>query len=488
MRSVPGLLSVFLIAAGVACAELPPDLPPASPLPLTPGPVIGGTIKGDPAAGIVPVKDLIEANRKDEYIPMAEPIPGETGSSAPLAESIPNAEPIPGETNLHAPAQPAEAPLAIPSTAFSPVPVPQHETRVAILGYHDFSRTLPATEMRMNTDVFRSQMQALKASGVPVISMKEFLEWKLGDRQLPAKCVMITIDDGWKSVYTDAYPILKETGFPFTIFPYTKFITGRGSAMSPAQIQEMLNNGATLGSHSVSHLYPRSWRAAQRKGTQAVLELATAEIGNSRKILQEKFPGSSVEAYCYPGGFILPEMISKAEEAGFQAAFTVIPKKVTKDTDRWRIHRYMVFGKDPKTFTRALNFNVPSTPETPAAPPGNSSGKKLNSYPAPAQPVYPAANTVVKKQTPDISISLTGEPSLDPRQMEMRVSGFGLVNARYDAKGKILKWTPSRPLRLSPVTVQVRWKNPAVNMWQTATWQFGIEEQEMHFTPRNIVK
>ena len=384
MRSVPGLLSVFLIAAGVACAELPPDLPPASPLPFAPGPVIGGTIKGNPAAGIVPVKDLIEANRKDEYIPMAEPIPGETGSSAPLAESIPNAEPIPGETNLHAPVQPAEASLAIPSTAFSPVPVPQHETRVAILGYHDFSRTLPATEMRMNTDVFRSQMQALKASGVPVISMKEFLEWKLGDRQLPAKCVMITIDDGWKSVYTDAYPILKETGFPFTIFPYTKFITGRGSAMSPAQIQEMLNNGATLGSHSVSHLYPRSWRAAQRKGTQAVLDLATAEIGNSRKILQEKFPGSSVEAYCYPGGFILPEMISKAEEAGFQAAFTVIPKKVTKDTDRWRIHRYMVFGKDPKTFTRALNFNVPSTPETPATTPGNSSGKKLNSYPAPA--------------------------------------------------------------------------------------------------------
>ena len=45
MRSAPGLLSIFLIAAGVACAELPPDLPPATPLPLAPGPVIGGTIK-----------------------------------------------------------------------------------------------------------------------------------------------------------------------------------------------------------------------------------------------------------------------------------------------------------------------------------------------------------------------------------------------------------------------------------------------------------
>ena len=66
MRSVPGLLSVFLIAAGVACAELPPDLPPASPLPFAPGPVIGGTIKGNPAAGIVPVKDLIEAMKKEK--------------------------------------------------------------------------------------------------------------------------------------------------------------------------------------------------------------------------------------------------------------------------------------------------------------------------------------------------------------------------------------------------------------------------------------
>ena len=33
----------------------------------------------------------------------------------------------------------------------------------------------------------------------------------------------------------------------------------------------------------------------RRKGTQAVLDLATAEISNSRKILQEKFPGSAVE-------------------------------------------------------------------------------------------------------------------------------------------------------------------------------------------------
>ena len=149
-----------------------------TPLPLAPGPVTGGTIKGDSAAGIVPVRELIEANRRDEDIPMAEPIPGETAAPSAPDESIPNAEPIPGETHLQLPSQGAPS---IPPSAFSPVPVPQHETRVAILGYHDFSRTLPATEMRMNTDTFRAQMQALKTAGVPIITMKDFLDWKLGD-------------------------------------------------------------------------------------------------------------------------------------------------------------------------------------------------------------------------------------------------------------------------------------------------------------------
>lgn len=454
MRFAFGLLSVFMTAACPGGAALPPDLPPASPMPMTG-----------------------HAVQREAEIPLAEPVPDE----AP----IPNAEPIPGETLP--PAQQARNLPSIPPAVFSPNPVPQHETRVAVLGYHDFSRTLPATEMRIHTDTFRAQMLALKQNHVPVISMKEFLEWKLGSRQLPANCVMITIDDGWKSVYTDAYPILLETGFPFTIFPYTKFITGLGSSMSQEHIQEMLNNGATLGSHSVSHLYPKSWRAALRKGQQAALDLAAQEIGGSRTILQEKFPGSTVEAYCYPGGFVLPDMITKAEEAGFKAAFTVIPKKVTKDTDRWRIHRYIIFGKNPRTFASALDFRAPVSPETPEAG-AASGGAAMDSYPAPAQPVTPAANTIVHETAPDISISLAREADFNPKTLEMRVSGFGQVNAGYDAQEKTLKWKPSRHLRLSPVTVQVRWRTASTNAWQTATWQFGVKEKETHFIPQNIVK
>ncbi|MFR1411676.1 MAG: hypothetical protein ACLSUW_04860 [Akkermansia sp.] len=93
---------------------------------------------------------------------------------------------------------------------------------------------------------------------------------------------------------------------------------------------------------------------------------------------------------------------------------------------------------------------------------------------------------MVKNQTPDISISWQGNPHGTQANGNAR-SGFGLVNARYDAKEKNFEMDSLPSPAAQPVTVQVRWKNPAVNMWQTATWQFGIEEQEMHFLP-NIVK
>ncbi len=50
---------------------------------------------------------------------------------------------------------------------------------------------------------------------------------------------LITMDDGWKSTYTDAYPILKEFGYPFTVFLYTNYIDGGTSALTSKMIKEM---------------------------------------------------------------------------------------------------------------------------------------------------------------------------------------------------------------------------------------------------------
>jgi len=233
--------------------------------------------------------------------------------------------------------------------------VPRDRTRVAVLGYHNFSNVRPVSEMRMRTAEFCQQMQYLREAGLSVISMQDFLEWLRGERCLPERCVLITIDDGWKSVYTDAYPILKAYGYPFTLFLYTRYIDVQGDSMTSRMIREMTAHGATIGSHSTNHLYPRMWKRFAQDSPEYA-EQVQREIPESGEKLASLFGRCS--AYCYPGGYHTPPMLEALEKtSSFQAAFTVIESKVTCEESPYLVHRYMIFGNDSRIFRRAVNFD-----------------------------------------------------------------------------------------------------------------------------------
>ena len=51
-----------------------------------------------------------------------------------------------------------------------------------------------------------------------------------------------------------AMPILKEFEFPFTIFLYKKYVGIGGRSLTHQEIRELMAAGATVGSHSVSHI------------------------------------------------------------------------------------------------------------------------------------------------------------------------------------------------------------------------------------------
>lgn len=232
--------------------------------------------------------------------------------------------------------------------------VPRSQTRVAVLGYHNFSNSKPVSEMLMRTSEFCQQMQYIKDAGLTVITMQDFLDWLLGDRCLPERCVLITIDDGWRSVYTDAFPVLKAYGYPFTLFLYTTYLSGRGQSMSPEQIREMIASGATIGSHSTTHLYPSQWKRFAEDSPEYAAQLKQ-EIPDSIEKIKSLFGNCST--FCFPGGYHTPPMLASLREQGIGAAFTVLEKKVTTLEDPLQVHRYMVFGTDPRIFRRAVNFD-----------------------------------------------------------------------------------------------------------------------------------
>ena len=364
------------------------------------------------------------------------------------------------------------APASAAQGAFSPAdnvtPVPREYTRVAVLGYHNFSKTKPVTEMLMRTSEFRRQMEYIRDAGLRVISMQEFLDWRLGNLQLPARCVLITLDDGWKSVYTDAYPILKEFGYPFTLFLYTKYLTGKGDSMTPAMIREMQRNGATIGSHSTSHYYPKTWKEAEASGEAALNTMLDIEIGESLKRLSSLF--GPINTYCYPGGYVTQPMVDRLAGYGYVAAFTVVPGKVTITEDVMQVHRYMVFGTDASIFDHAMNFDSADSSKRTQT----KGSQKIS--PTPPFPVFPLPNSTSSADIPVISAQLSGLNNVDLSSVRMHVSGFGRVPAEVDAATSTIRWVPPFRVYLPTLTVRLMWKTYDGSAHK-AEWFFHVDQK-----------
>ena len=381
--------------------------------------------------------------------------------------STPATPPVATPATPAAPEKPATQ--ATPATPL-PAPVPQppeDTTRVAVLGYHDFSDSLKETAMRMKTTKFRSQMAALRQLGITVISLNDFLAWRRGEKTLPEKCALITLDDGWRSVHTDAFPILKEYGYPFTLYLYKNYIDGGGKALTTEMIKEMLPHGATLGSHSVSHPYPATIRAQKKKGEHAFDAFLRKEFGESKRYIESKFPGK-ITTYAYPGGFVTDEMPALADEFSYEALFTVLPGKISRDSDAKRLPRYMILGNYDRIFEIATSFR-----DAGAAAPEGLIGGLVQTTP---YPVSPEPGAIINTRLPLISADLSTLENLNPATLTMQVAGFGDVPAKFDPATKRFAWQVNRRLRQPSCQVTVTWLDTAGAKPDTPLrWSFQLD-------------
>jgi peptidoglycan/xylan/chitin deacetylase (PgdA/CDA1 family) len=341
--------------------------------------------------------------------------------------------------------------------------------RVSILGYHDFSETLPETAMRMRTEKFRKQMEVIRQLGLTVISLEDFIAWKSGAKSLPEKCVMLTFDDGWKSVYTDAYPILKEFGYPFALYLYKNYVDGGGKALTTPMIKEMMANGATIGSHSVSHPYPATVKAHRKKGEQAYDAFLRKELGESKRFLEAKF-GVKIGTYAYPGGYFTEEMLTLAEEFDYTHLFTVQPGKVRRGLPANTLPRYMILGNYDRIFEFATTFREAQGGGT---MPGGAIAGLVQTTP---HPVTPEAGAIINSRTPEISVDFSELEDLEPATLVMKIAGFGEVPATFDAERKHFSWQVNRRLRQPIQQVAVTWKDRAGKPPEAPLrWSFQID-------------
>jgi len=190
---------------------------------------------------------------------------------------------------------------------------------IPILAYHRFAEDCNSP-LCVPKRLFELQMRYLKENGYHVITPEEllaFLEYRHG---LPKKSVLITMDDGYRSAYDIAYPILKEYGFPATLCIYTSFVGVSKIAITWDQLREMKANGFTIGSHTVSH--SDLTRPKEGETEPEFIARIEEEIQGSKKIIDKKL-GQDTCILAYPYGYYDQRSINVARQAGYKIAMSV---------------------------------------------------------------------------------------------------------------------------------------------------------------------
>jgi len=328
--------------------------------------------------------------------------------------------------------------------------------------------------MRIVTSKFRKQMEAIKALGLSVVSMDDFVAWKKGNKTIPERSIVITFDDGWKSVYTDAFPVLRELGYPFHLFLYKSYVDGGGRALTTPMIKEMMKNGASIGCHSYTHPLPSMVKGNLKKGPEHFNAYLTTEMIRSKEFLEERF-GTQINTYAFPGGFHTPEMLEFGQQAGYDAMFTVDFGKVRIADAEETLNRYIILGTHDTYFTQATDF-VGAT---------KANLVRGGIIPPPPFSVSPEPGATIEKRLPTISADLSTIENIDIESLKLFVGGFGKVDAVVDTEAKTISWLVTRPLRLPTCDVTLKYRRLGEDSYETpARWTFLIDLEAAYIPVR----
>lgn len=168
-----------------------------------------------------------------------------------------------------------------------------------VLQYHHVSEDTPASTS-ISPELFRKHMNHVERAGYSVLPLEELVGRLRKGEALPDKAVAITFDDGYDSIYTEAFPILRRRGWPFTVFVTTKPLQqGIDQFVNWDNLREMADAGATIANHSYSH--PHLQRRQAGESDQAWRQRIKDEVLGAEKTIAEQ-TGQSHRILAYPYG------------------------------------------------------------------------------------------------------------------------------------------------------------------------------------------
>lgn len=255
---------------------------------------------------------------------------------------------------------------------------------------------------RLRQETFRRQLAFLKENAT-VVSLRQVAESLSGGKPLPDYAVALTIDDGYESVYTLGFPVLREAKVHSTLFVATQFVDervplwpdrleyafagapgdaaarrarlkelqGRAKSLLPAArealiapVEAELGRKLTLDASAPENYRPLTWAQCREMSDSGLMDIGshththtittlqnddegTAELLLSKGLV-EKHLAKPCDLFCYPNGDyddFSAATGARLKKLGFKCGLTTVAGFVKEGSDPYEMLR---FGTDDR--------------------------------------------------------------------------------------------------------------------------------------------
>lgn len=210
------------------------------------------------------------------------------------------------------------------------------DVRVPLLMYHVIGEPPAAArhaELYVSQTDFVGQMEWLESKGFTAVTLRAVWEHWQGRTELPPRPVVLTFDDGTRSIHARALPELAARGWPGVLdLDLSNLAPSWG--ISPEQVVGLLEAGWELASHSLTHPDLTGLGSAALR----------REVAGSRAALRRLF-GVNADFFCYPSGRFDDRVVAAVEAAGYLGATTTV-EGLADQRDPYRLARIRVERSD----------------------------------------------------------------------------------------------------------------------------------------------
>ena len=243
----------------------------------------------------------------------------------------------------------------------------QVDNGIPVITYHHILRDEENSRFRHTSTTtsvraFSNQMTWLRDMGYTTLTMYQLEDYVHNRTNLPARAVVITFDDGLKSVSRYAYPILKQYGFKATAFIITSRIKRHPQKWAPKSLQfmsvselEEIKDVFDFQSHT--HFLHRVDAHRRPILLSRSYHNILFDFERSRRALAQFNP--HVLYLSYPFGGYNATAVQAASDAGFHLAVTTVKGKVKPGDNPFLLKRLYVLRTDSLETMSRLISNQP---------------------------------------------------------------------------------------------------------------------------------